>query len=287
MIMSAPGIAHLADRGVLRVSGADAVVFLGNLITNDVVLLDREPAIYAGLLTPQGKILADFIVVRDPAGQGFLLDVARAQQAALAAKLKIYRLRSKVDIEEIDDAGVYAIWGSEAGVGVSGFVYRDPRLLALGWRIIQRGGLQSTLGFDAYHAHRIALGVPEGGKDWDFADTFPHEALFDQLHGVSFEKGCYVGQEIVSRMEHRGTARKRVVPVVGAAPLPHNRDDVLAGEAVIGTLGSVSGERGLALLRLDRVGEAMAKGQSLAASGVPLRVELPLFARFTIGASNG
>ena len=118
-----------------------------------------------------------------------------------------------------------------------------------------------------YHAFRIGLGVPEGGRDYAFGDTFPHEALFDQLGGVDFEKGCFVGQEVVSRMEHRGTARKRIVPVESRMPLPAPGTNIEAGGMEIGTLGSVSGSSGLALVRLDRVEDALARGQGITADG--------------------
>ncbi|MCC6982322.1 MAG: folate-binding protein YgfZ, partial [Bauldia sp.] len=133
----------------------------------------------------------------------------------------------------------------------------------------------------AYHHHRIALGVPEGGRDFTFGDSFPHDANLDQLGGVAFDKGCYVGQEIVSRMEHRGTARRRIVQVAAEASPPASGAEVLAGERPAGTLGSSSGTIGLALLRLDRVKEALDAGKAVTAGGVPLSVTLPAYARFT------
>jgi folate-binding protein YgfZ len=139
---------------------------------------------------------------------------------------------------------------------------------------------------EAYDAHRIGLGVPEGGRDFVFGDTFPHEALLDQLNGVSFDKGCYVGQEVVSRMQHRTTVRKRVVPVEADQELPQGPLPVLVGEAEIGRLGSVAGQRGLALLRLDRVAEAQRGGTLVTVNGLPLRVVLPSFATFQLGAPH-
>jgi folate-binding protein YgfZ len=135
-----------------------------------------------------------------------------------------------------------------------------------------------------YTAFRIGLGVPEGGRDYGFGDAFPHEALFDQLNGVDFKKGCYVGQEVVSRMEHRGTARKRIVPVEGDAPLPASGTSVEADGVPIGTLGSVSGASGLALIRLDRAEEALAGGKGLTAGGIKLALRRPAFASFKIPA---
>jgi tRNA-modifying protein YgfZ len=135
---------------------------------------------------------------------------------------------------------------------------------------------------EEYHAHRIALGVPEGGKDYAFGDTYPHEALLDQLHGVSFTKGCFIGQEVVARMQHRGTARKRVVPVVAQTHLPAPGAAVMAGSVEIGRLGSVADGRGLALLRLDRAAEMTEKGEALLAETVPVHIELPSWAQFPL-----
>lgn len=275
--MSLGGLIHLADRAVIRVDGEDAEKLLGGLVTNDVARLGAEPAIYAGLLTPQGKIIADFIITKD--GDAFLIDVASEKRAELLAKLKVYRLRSKATLEERDDLAVYA---DLEGAAHEGHSFKDPRLDGLGSRVIGSAGRPAPLDASAYHARRISLGVPEGGKDWDFGNAFPHEALFDQLAGVSFTKGCYVGQEIVSRMEHRGTARTRVVKVHGTAALSSARPDVKAGEVTIGRLGSVSGGDGLALVRVDRVAEFNTKGVAITADGVPLVVEVPAFARFAI-----
>ena len=174
-------------------------------------------------------------------------------------------------------------------------IFADPRYEPLGLRVLAevqaadavlaaiRGAAATP---DAYHAHRIGLGVPEGGRDFAFGDTFPHEALLDQLHGVSFTKGCFVGQEVVSRMQHRATVRKRVVAVHADVPLPRGPLPVLAGEVEIGRLGSVDGARGLALLRLDRVADAGRDGVSVTAGGAALSVEVPPFATFEIGAPH-
>lgn len=287
--MTSLKVAPLADRGVVRVSGADAAKLLQGLITADLGLLERQPAVFAGLLTPQGKILFDFFVVKTE--QGFLLETVREKAADLAKRLTFYKLRANVTIADASaEYAVAALWGGAPPmIQPPAVAYPDTRLAELGWRAIAPSSFDWETGVGSaiaateadYHAHRIALGVPEGGRDYALGDAFPHEALFDQLGGVSFDKGCYVGQEVVSRMEHRSTARKRVVPVVGAAPLQTGAD-VKAGEAVIGTVGSVAGSRGLALLRLDRVGEAMGKGQPITAGGVPVAVELPSWVRFGI-----
>ncbi|HZA00790.1 MAG TPA: folate-binding protein [Hyphomicrobiaceae bacterium] len=277
--------AVLNDRGVVRAVGPDAERLLQGLITGDVNRLKHEPAIHAGLLTPQGKILFDFFVAR--ASDGYLIDVLRDRAADLVKRLSFYKLRAQVSLNDVSsEYGVAALWGGPLPTGErppSLLVFPDPRLPALGWRVIGRlpfnwpprasGAMPAAAAH--YHAHRIGLGVPEGGRDYVLGDTFPQEALFDQLRGVDFDKGCYVGQEVVSRIQHRATVRKRVVKVQGPAPLPAPGTDVKAGPVTIGTLGSVSEQAGLALLRVDRAAEAQSKNIPLTAAGVPLTVVFP------------
>jgi folate-binding protein YgfZ len=276
----------LAGRGVLRVRGPDAGKFLQGLITNDIGKARGADAIHAGLLSPQGKILFDFFIVPD--ADGFLIDVAQAKTDELLKRLGFYRLRAQVEIEARPELTVAAAWGGAPRPSEGAIVYADPRLPELGRRMIVpktaaiadfgcTGALESD-----YHASRVRLGVPEGGRDYAFGDAFPHEALFDQLNGVDFAKGCYVGQEVVSRMEHRGTARKRIVPVEGEAKLPASGTCVEADGAVIGELGSVSGNAALALIRLDRAEHALASGKQLSAGGVALKLRRPSFARFEV-----
>jgi folate-binding protein YgfZ len=215
----------------------------------------------------------------------------------------MYKLRAKADIQDRSAAyRVFAGWGpAPSRVGEAGetHFFPDPRLGALGWRGLTGARLVSGIasaigGLDAspedYHAYRIALGVPEGGKDYAFGEAFPHEADLDQLNGVSFGKGCFVGQEVVSRMHNRASARKRVVPIAGEAPLTPGAE-VKAGAAVIGSVGSVAGAQALALVRLDRAAEAVAKGERLVAGGVAITLRKPEWATFelapaaTVGAS--
>lgn len=285
-------IALLPDRGVVSVTGEDAGKLLQGVITNDMGLLATQPALHAGLLTPQGKILFDFFVVRF--STGFLLETARDKAAALADRLMLYKLRAKADIRDVSsDYTVAAIWGGTYephGRGKAPLVYADPRLAAMGSRELVTIGSDWALANeetdsatqDEYHAHRIGLGVPEGGRDYAFGDMFPHEALFDQLSGVSFTKGCYVGQEVVARMQNRRTARKRVVPVAGERALPATGAAVTAGSVEIGRLGSVAGNRGLALIRLDRAAEFAERGEGLLAGDVPVRITLPSWANFSL-----
>jgi folate-binding protein YgfZ len=283
--------ALLPDRGVIKVAGDDARHFLNGLLSNDMGKVTPGNARFAALLTPQGKIIVEFIVAEaEPDdGGGFFLDCPRALAPALKDKLAFYKLRAKVTVDNLSEAlGVMAVWGG-AGLSEFGLSYADPRLAALGSRTIlppdlvaeAAADLSATLAdAEAYNAHRIALGVPRGGEDFIYGDTFPHEADMDQLAGVDFEKGCYVGQEVVSRVEHRGSARSRVVPVAYEFA-PASGQPVMAGEKEVGTLMSTAKGHGLALVRLDRVADALAAGTPLLCGNLPIHVVKPDWAKFS------
>jgi folate-binding protein YgfZ len=276
----------LPSRAVLRVRGLDARKFLQGLITNDIAKAQGRASIHAGLLSPQGKILFDFLVVAD--GDGLLIDIARDKAGELLQRLNFYRLRAQVEIAEEPGLAVAAAWGGSPALPEGAIAYSDPRLAQLGVRLLLPKGTDlAGLGCEAepeadYHAFRISQGVPEGGRDYVFGETFPHEALFDQLNGVDFTKGCYVGQEVVSRMEHRGTARKRIVPVDGVAALPGSGTIIEADGTPMGTLGSVSGKSALALIRLDRAEAAIVAGKPMSAGAVKIALRRPAFARFAV-----
>lgn len=285
---------QLIDRGVIRVTGEEAGSFLQGLLTCDIDKVVPGQAGYGALLTPQGKIISDCLVVAVPSedGGGFLLDSPLLQTPDLMKRLKLYRLRSKVILDDLTaDSTVIAASDGGALPEDSGLVYADPRLPALGDRAItDRAGVAEIAGSDAdsYHARRIGLGVPDGGKDFVYGDAFPHEALLDQLNGVSFKKGCYVGQEVVSRMQHRGTARTRIVPIVFTEGLVTEMGvEATAGGKILGTVGSCADGRGLAMLRLDRVADALAAGERLDAGGLAFTVEKPAFARFPFPGEAG
>jgi tRNA-modifying protein YgfZ len=283
--------ALLPDRGVVKVVGDDARRFLNGLVTSDVGKMTPAAACFAALLTPQGKIIADFIVAEAPAadGGGFFLDIPTALGTTLVDKLNLYKLRAKVIAEDLSAVlGVLAVW---EGLGETeyGLCYADPRLPALGERVMLPPHLAAPAAADLgaelvdaaqYEAHRIALGVPRGGLDFSYGDAFPHETDMDQLGGVDFAKGCYVGQEVVSRMEHRGTARTRAVPVVYDGLAPEAGVPVMAGERQVGHMGSAANGRGVALLRLDRVADAMSRGDLLLGGSTPIRLVKPDWARF-------
>jgi len=283
--------ALLPERGVVKVAGEDARRFLNGLVTNDMARVAPGSPCFAALLTPQGKIVVDFIIAEAPAedGGGFFLDCPRALAEALVENLNFYKLRAKVICEDLSEVlGVMAVWAN-GGESDYGLRYADPRLPALGMRIMLPPHLVAETAHDlganltdaeSYEAHRIALGVPRGGLDFTYADAFPHEADMDQLNGVDFEKGCYVGQEVVSRVEHRASARSRVVPIAydEFSPLPGL--PVTAGGKQIGLLGSTAKGRGLALMRLDRIADALAGGVPLEAGGITIRAVKPDWAKF-------
>ena len=323
--------AHLSDRGVVRVSGEDARPFLDGLVTCDLDKVAPDRPRFGALLTPQGKLLFDFLLFEAPqdAGGGFYLDCLRFMAPDLAKRLGFYKLRAKVAVEDLSETlAVVAGWGDAPKPDDAiGLVGGDPRLPALGWRAIvaaedaaefsspglrgeaelarraepgeglltaelaaeaaphplaSRVGLSPQAGSgDDYHAHRIALGVPEGGRDFLFNDTFPHEALMDQLNGIDFDKGCYIGQEVVSRMQHRGTARTRIVPVVYEDSFTAEPwSEVTAGERRLGKVGTGANGRGLVMIRLDRAADALAAGETIRAGGMPVRIEKPGFIAF-------
>ncbi len=236
----------LPDRAVIRIGGEGALAFLHNLLTAE--LLSGKPS-YSALLTPQGKILHDLFVVPD--GDAVWLDVAALQSTDLLKRLMMYRLRAKLTIA-LEPEKAVAVSPQQDLPGLS---YVDPRLSDMGWRAIVNS--DTLLPSDGYHEVRIANGLADSVEDIGSSELFVHEANLDQLHGVSFSKGCYVGQEVVSRTHHRSTARNRILPVTFSGRVTHGAD-IVSGEQRIGTMLSSVDGAGLALLRIDRLAEAAA-----------------------------
>ena len=275
--------AFLPDRGVVKVSGEDARAFLDGLITTNVELVTPGIGRFGALLTPQGKIIVDFLVTEAPEahGGGFVFDVPLALAQAFATKLGFYKLRKKVTIDNLSpQLGVMAVWDGTPATKPD-LAFEDPRDPQLGWRVFTPDDLvdetATALGAEvtdseAYEAHRIASGAPRGGVDFIYGDAFPHETNMDRLHGVDFDKGCYVGQEVVSRMQHRGTARTRTIRVRLDGSVPEIGLPVIAGDKPVGTMGSSANGVGLALLRTDRVSDALDAGLPLTAGGLPISV---------------
>ena len=245
-------IAHLPNRSVLVVSGADRVSFLQGLVSNDVALATPGQAVWAALLTPQGKWLADFFITAE--GDTLLLDVEAAQAVMIAQRLSRYRLRAAVAIAP-DPRPVHAGW-DEPAQGAP-----DPRLAGAGFRVI--GACTATATADQYDLHRLALGLPDGSRDLEAEKTTLLEAGFDELHGVSWTKGCYMGQELTARTKYRGLLKRRLVPVAIDGALPAPGTPVLHGGAEVGTMRSGQPGLGLALLRLNSLsGDALSCGDA-------------------------
>ncbi len=254
---------------MIALEGGEAREFLQGLITNDVAQLAPGIGLYAALLTPQGKILFDFLMAE---GDGaVLLDCAADLAEALVKRLTMYRLRAKIGIAFRPQLAVYVgLTGRPAERAVT---FADPRLPALGPRSIGAAAEMPDFleGPAAYHAERLALGIPEGA-DFGSDRIFALDAGLDELHGVAFDKGCYVGQELTARMKHRGSARKRILVVRAETALPPAGAKIAADGAEIGEIVSTYGREGFALIRLDRLGEAKA---SLTAGNLPVTIVRP------------
>lgn len=247
-------IAILDNRAVIAVQGAEAHSLLNGLVTNDLEPLASGKPVYAALLTPQGKVQFDFLIVKGTGENEYLLDCAADAANMLLKRLTLYRLRAKVVLER-REMRVVAAWDGEAEL--PGISFADPRLAALGTRALVGAGEvpQTNASTDDYKAHRLSLGVPQAA-DFGFETCFALEADLADLNAISFTKGCYVGQELTARMKHRGTARKRLLLVQSDAALPEAGTNLTADSKAIGEILSVHGRVGFALVRLDRLADA-------------------------------
>ncbi len=268
--------ALLNDRSVLAISGPQASSFLQGLITNDMERLETEKAIYTALLTPQGKILFEFLVIK-AGDDNFQVDCAAMQQDDLVRRLMLYRLRAKVEIAETP-LGVAAAWGKDElpALPNDALIFIDPRLPQLGLRVIAPAEkLKNYFSNDegSYHEHRLGLGIPDSA-DLPPDSVFALDAGFEELNGVSFSKGCYVGQEVTSRMKHRASARKRFFIVETGGICPQGTP-LEAGGKKIGVLGTGDGNIALALARVDRVSNAKQSGAPIICAGKPVVLTAP------------
>jgi len=265
----------LDDRAVIALSGPDARDFLQGLITNDMAGCITDCALYAALLTPQGKILFDFVLVPEK-DTLVLIDCAAERAADLIKRLSMYRLRAKIDITARPELAVAAVWetdGATPHTPGGAIVFSDPRLLALGVRMIATRDVLAratgTFPRGDYTEHRLALGIPDS-SDLPPDSVFALDAGLEELNGVSFKKGCYIGQEVTARMKHRATARRRFVLVESVDGLPAAGTPVESAGREIGTLASGDTHHALALVRLDRLAEAEASHAPITAAGRPL-----------------
>lgn len=269
------------DRTVIEVAGPEAEHFLQNIVTADLDRLGEGEARACALLSPQGKILFEFLVCR--AGENRLMLDAMANAADdLVKRLTLYRLRAKVTISKQDQLLVGASWENDSGPSEtdSTMLLRDMRFVPVTvWRLYGPA-IAADASLADWDALRVRCAVAEAGADYAPGDAFPHDVLLDQNGGVGFQKGCYVGQEVVSRMQHRGTARRRVLEAAADAALPPAGTDITAGGRTVGQLGTVAGRHGLAIARIDRVKDALDAGTPLLAGDVALTLAIPGWAKF-------
>ncbi len=259
-------IAELPHRGVIEIDGEDKETFLQGLISNDINLVTPTQAIYATLLTPQGRFLFDFFIT-DKDGI-FLLDVELARHEALLKKLSLFKLRSKVTLKARPDLKIYALWGEE---NFPREAYPDPRLKTLGARLI--GQTEPNASVEEYDLHRLKLGVPEGGIDLLPEKAILLESGLDELNAVSWTKGCYMGQELTARTKYRGLVRKRLFPVKIEGSAPESGAKVFLGDTAVGEMRSSCNGYGLALLRI----EAAKSGEALQCENASLTPYIPVW----------
>jgi folate-binding protein YgfZ len=297
--MNARYYAVLPQRAVLAVEGADRIPFLQGLISNDIAKAGAQRAIYAGLLTAQGRFLHDFHIAAR--GEAFWLDAEAERLDDLKRRLTLYKLRAKVALALHPELCVVAAWGDgaadalglDAAPGAArefegGVAFADPRLAALGARAIvppaattalaQAGFVQASA--DAFAQHRMRMGVPEGSRDLPIEKALLLENGFDELHGVDWQKGCYVGQEVTARMKYRALVKRRLVPamIAGAAPAPGAT--VMFGDQEAGEIRSTADGVALALLRIDCFEQARRSGATLSAGEATLTPLKPDWAVF-------
>ncbi|WP_316861454.1 folate-binding protein [uncultured Cohaesibacter sp.] len=270
----------LDDRSVVLMSGEEAERFLQRLITTDLDDLKEGQAHYGALLTPQGKISMDFLISRT--GAGFRFDLDKGIADAFMKKMMLYRMRSKVVIEQSDEAVGVLLSSDKDEAKAPDSAFKDMRSDLLGTRLYADGAGWLADGdlAEAYLKRHIDAVVAQAGLDFQLNDSFPHDINMDYLGGLDFDKGCYVGQEVVSRMQHRGTARRRLVRVEANSPMPATGTVILADGKPIGTLGAVVGHQALAILRIDRVLAAKGAGCPIRANDLELSVIVPDYADF-------
>ncbi len=271
----------LSGRTIIDVRGEEAEHFLQNILTTDLDELRTGDARASALLTPQGKIMFDFLISRD-GNLGFAIECRSEISTDLVRRLMLYRMRARAEIIQRDESLVLVSWHSEssgsqtdsteAATGLTDTRFPDTL------RVMRRyAGTdnEATASETEWLDLRISNGVAESGTDYVLGEAFPHDVLLDQNGGVSFKKGCFIGQEVVSRMQHRGTARRRIVIALGSTDLPEPGTEIRAGSRTTGTLGSVSGTSGLALVRIDRAAEAMNSNMPILAGEVPIKLTIP------------
>jgi len=275
--------AQLETRSVIVIDGPEAEHFLQNLITTDLDSLPAGEARPGALLTPQGKIMFDFVISRRGEA-GFSIDCRNDVVDDLVRRLTMYKLRAKVTISKQEQELVLVQWQDDSsGSSTDSGWLSDRRFPAEAsvWRgyFADAAPTATAAEFDVL---RLSFGIAESGVDYPLSDAYPHDILFDQNGGVGFRKGCYVGQEVVSRMHHRGTARRRIMLVEAMSDLPGPGIEIRAADRAIGTLGGAAGRRGLAIVRIDRVKDALDSGAAITAGDVAISLSIPDWASYTL-----
>ena len=270
-------LAWLPGRGVVEVTGEDRLSFLQGLVSNDVNQVGAGRIVWAALLTPQGRWLADFFIFME--GPRLLLDCERAQVGALVARLMRFRLRAKVACRDVSgDFAAHAAWGDPpTGDHITAL---DPRLPGAGWRILADRQLSTNATFEDWDRHRLLLGLPDGSRDLEAEKSLLLEAGFDELNGISWSKGCYMGQELTARTKYRGLVKHRLVPVEPVTSVPPPGTPLLDQGVVVGTMRSGLLDHGLAIVRLGSL------GRPLDAAGVRLIARPPSWLRLADGRNG-
>jgi tRNA-modifying protein YgfZ len=264
-------LTFLPDRGVVAVEGDDRVAFLQGLVSNDIEAAAPGRAVWAALLTPQGKWLADFFVFAEPGR--LLLDCERTQIPMLLQRLGRFRLRMKVTLREEPALYVHIAWPGQPSV--PGVIAPDPRLPGFAWRILAAEPLDATATPEDWDRYRLDAGLPDGSKDLDAEHSVLLEAGFDELGGVSWSKGCYMGQELTARTKYRGLVKRRLVPVLAKGPLPVPGSAIFQDAREVGVMRSGRDQAGMALLRLDALAGPLRCGEAVLIPRIPAWMRLP------------
>lgn len=241
-------VTEIKNRNCVDITGEDAHSFLQGMITNDLDLLDHQAAIYACLLSPQGKFLHDFLVTRIE--NGYRLETQSDQAEILIKRFKLYKLRAKVQFEINGAQKIYAGWGDDK---MPEGAYEDPRLKSLGWRLISDHPAKTTAGFDDYDLRRIESTIPDGSRDLIQELSTLYEGNIDTLHGVAFDKGCYMGQELTARIHYRGLVKKRLFTVTTDNGALKSGQELFRDGRLSGKVTSAAGNRGLSILKISEV----------------------------------
>jgi folate-binding protein YgfZ len=267
-------VAYLPERGVIEVTGEDARKYLQGLVSNDLALVSPTRAIWAALLTPQGKWLADFFIAQD--ASRLLIDCERARIPDLIGRFSRFTLRARVKFRDASgEFFVHVMWGDGAAPVGAMPHFPDPRLEGAGWRLLAPELLPTSAEPSAWDRWRITLGLPDGSRDLEPEKTLLLEAGFDELNGISWTKGCYLGQELTARTKYRGLVKRRLVPVTAAHPLPPPGTPISSNGREVGMMRSTNQTDGLAHLRIDALDSPLMASEIILTPRIPAWMSLP------------